>query len=224
MIAQTFVGVTSESQFALSDLSVTGYDAYDPKEDEGGTSADFILTTLNSSGRTDQRYAWFDDDEHSAGWYTFAGAELETPASSIKFDIGQAFWCKGTALTLVGAGAVSTNKVVMSTTATGSRGVGNPYPATISLANIKVTGYDPYDPKEDEGGTSADFILTTLTPQGRTDQRYAWFDDDEHVAGWYTFSGGALDKAASEITFPEGQGFWCKGSGLYVSFECPISL
>ena len=93
-----------------------------------------------------------------------------------------------------------------------------------ALSDLSVTGYTPYDKSEDDYGCIGDFWLQTLTSAGRTDKLYAWFDDGTHPAGWYTGSGEALDKSATEITFDAGQGFWCKGNGLTVTFTCPITL
>ena len=224
MMTMQFIGVSATQKFALSDLSVTGYTPYDKIEEDYGCVGDFWLQTLTTSGRTDKLYAWYDDGEHTAGWYTGSGEALEKSASEITFDIGQAFWCNGNGLTLVGAGAVSTSAIQITTPTTGNVACGNAFPVAISLNNIVVSGYTPYDTVAEDYGCVGDFWLQTLTTSGRTDKLYAWYDDCEHPAGWYTGSGEALDKSAAEITFDAGQGFWCNGNGLTVMFTCPITI
>ena len=87
-----------------------------------------------------------------------------------------------------------------------------------TLADIKVTGYDPYDEEEDEGGTSGDFYIQCLNANGRTTATYQWFDDDT-MTGWKS-SGSVVD--ATKVTIPAGTGVWVYGAGLTLTIPSPI--
>lgn len=87
-----------------------------------------------------------------------------------------------------------------------------------TLADIKITGYDPYDEEEDEGGTSGDFYIQFLNASGKTSARYEWVDDDVRT-GWV--SGGSIVDA-TKVTIPAGTGVWVKGAGLTLTIPSPL--
>ena len=87
-----------------------------------------------------------------------------------------------------------------------------------TLADIKITGYDPYDEEEDEGGTSGDFYIQFLNASGKMTAMYEWFDDDVKT-GWV--SGGVVVDA-TKVTIPAGTGVWVKGAGLTLTIPSPL--
>ena len=212
MLGAQFEAVgASDGSATLSDLTIGGYDKYDPVEDEGGTSGDFSIQFLTASGTTEARYAWYDDDEKT-GWFDRSG----DAADNVKLEAAKGIWVSGRSLTMTSAGAVNENDILITTANSGFRAIANTTPVALKLSQLAVTGYDPYDPVEDEGGTSGDFSIQFLTASGATEARYAWYDDDEKT-GWFDRSG----EAANDVEIPAGTGVWASGRGLTVRIPAP---
>ena len=212
MLAAQFASVAAtDGSATLADLSIGGYDAYDPVEDEGGTSGDFKIMFLSSSGTTEASYSWFDDDEKK-GWFDASG----NTADSVKIEAARGVWTRGLGLSLTSAGKVSEDDVVVITRSNGNQAIANTTPVSVKLSQIAVTGYDPYDPVEDEGGTSGDFKIMFLTSSGTTAASYSWFDDDEKT-GWFD----ADNVAAGNVEISAGTGVWTRGMGMTVRIPAP---
>ena len=207
------VGATDGSA-TLADIKITGYDPYDEEEDEGGTSGDFYIQFLNASGKMTAMYEWFDDDVKT-GWVS--GGSL-VDASTVKLPAAGAIWTKGAGLSMTSSGAVPDADIVKNFASSGFEAVGNTTPVDITLADLAVTGYDPYDEEEDEGGTSGDFYIQFLNASGKMTAMYEWFDDDVKT-GWV--SGGVVVDA-TKVTIPAGTGVWVKGAGLTLTIPSPL--
>lgn len=72
-----------------------------------------------------------------------------------------------------------------------------------------------------EGQTcSGDFVLQTLTTDGRTKDMYAWYQDKKHggtkggVAGWYDLGGTTQFVGDNDVEFEAGTCFWTQGGGF----------
>lgn len=209
----TSVGATDGSS-TLADIKIGGYEAYDEDTDEGGTTGDFSIQFLNGSGKTTATYRWIDDDTET-GW-KYNGSIID--ASTVALPSGGAVWTKGAGLTMTSAGAVSDADTVVKTEPTGFQAVGNTTPVDVTLADLAVTGYDPYDEDTDEGGTTGDFSIQVLNAQGKTTATYRWIDDDTET-GW-KYNGDIID--ATTVTIPAGTGVWVKGSGLTLTIPSAI--
>ena len=232
MIAPTFLTVAS-SQSTLADLSVTGYDTpvYDPdmEETEGGCmGGQFVVQILNGNGTTKASYYWIDDDNGHKGWYADrTGAAIEGGAASVKINPGEALWTIGKGYNLVSAGQVSDADIVCNTTVSGSVAVGNGTPASLTLNDLVVTGYDTpvYDPdmEETEGGCmGGQFVVQFLNTNGTTKDSYYWIDDDNGHKGWYADrTGAAIKDGAGSVAIPAGQGLWVVGKGLTLRIPAP---
>ena len=207
------VGATDGSA-TLADIKIGGYDAYDEETDEGGTTADFSIQFLNSSGKMTAVYEWVDDDIRT-GWVT--GGNL-VDASTIKLPAGGAVWTRGAGLSMTSAGAVNDADTVVSTAATGFQAVGNTTPVDLTLADLAVTGYDPYDEETDEGGTTGDFSIQFLNGSGKMTAMYLWIDDDTKT-GWEC-NGELIDPTT--VTIPAGTGVWAMGAGLTLTIPSAI--
>lgn len=224
MLASSFQSVVATDGSAkLTDLTVGGYDPYDEDADEGGTSGEFRLQFLNGSGVTTATYAWYDDDTLAAGWYTRNGGAIDGGASSIKLAAASAVWTTGKGLSMTSAGAVANADIVVKTASSGNMGIGNTTPVDVTLADLVVSGYDPYDEDADEGGTSGEFRIQFLNGSGQTTATYAWYDDDTLPAGWYTRNGGAIDGGAESVKIKAGEGVWATGKGLTLTIPSPIA-
>lgn len=212
MLAAQFASVSAtDGSATLADLTVGGYAPMNSVEDEGGTSGDFKIMFLSSSGTTEASYSWFDDDEKT-GWFDAHGDAADT----VKLEAAKGVWTRGLGLSLTTAGQVSENDIVVTTRSSGSQAVANTSPVAIKLSQIAVTGYDPYDPVEDEGGTSGDFKIMFLTSSGTTAASYSWFDDDEKT-GWFD----ANSESADNVEIPAGTGVWTRGMGMSVRIPAP---
>jgi hypothetical protein len=215
MKAASFESIgAADGSATLADIKITGYDPYDEVEDEGGTSGDFYIQFLNASGKTTATYQWFDDDER-VGWVS-GGSIVDT--STVKLPAAGAVWTKGAGLSMTSSGAVSDAEIVKKFASTGFEAIGNTTPVDLTLADLAVTGYDPYNEEEDEGGTSGDFYIQFLNASGKTTATYQWFDDDERN-GWV--SGGSIVDP-TKVTIPAGTGVWVKGAGLTLTIPSPL--
>ena len=212
MLAAQFATVSANDGSAtLADFSVGGYDAYDPVEDEGGTSGDLSVQFLTSTGSTEARYYWYDDDERT-GWFDRSGNAVD----STVIPAGKGLWVSGSGLQLTSAGAVNEEDVIVVTRSSGNQAIANTTPVALKLSQLAVTGYDAYDPVEDEGGTSGDFSIQFLTSTGATQARYYWYDDDEKT-GWFDRSGNS----GNNVELGAGVGVWVSGAGLTVRIPAP---
>ena len=85
-----------------------------------------------------------------------------------------------------------------------------------------MTGYDPYDVKEDAGGAWGEVNIQTLTDVGVTEESYFWNDfiDGEDVwYGWYA-DGEEEPAKRGDLIFAPGEGFMLKCE----SYEYPYAL
>ena len=204
----------ADGSATLADIKITGYDPYNEEEDEGGTTGDFYIQFLNASGKTTARYEWVDDDART-GWVS-GGSIVD--ASTVKLPAAGAVWAKGAGLSMTSSGAVSDADIVKTFASSGFEAVGNTTPVDLKLSDLAVTGYDPYDEEEDEGGTTGDFYIQFLNASGKTSARYEWVDDDVRT-GWV--SGGSIVDA-TKVTIPAGTGVWVKGAGLTLTIPSPL--
>ena len=212
MLSAQFAAISANDGSAtLADLTVGGYEPYDEEEDEGGTSGSFNIQFLSSSGTTEAQYYWYDDDVKT-GWFTRSGEASD----SVKLDAGKGIWVSGKGLSLTSAGAVNENDILITTRSSGNQAVANTTPVNLKLSQIAVTGYDPYDEEEDEGGTSGSFNIQFLTSSGTTSAQYYWYDDDVKT-GWFDRAGNN----ANDVEIPAGTGVWVSGKGLTVRIPAP---
>ena len=212
MLSAQFETVSANDGSAkLSDLTIGGYDPYDADEDEGGTSGSFRIQFLTSTGTMEAQYFWYDDDEKK-GWFDKDG----NAADDTTLGAAKGLWVRGAGLTMTSAGAVNESDIVVPTASSGFKAIGNTFPVTVKLSQLAVTGYAPYDPDEDEGGTSGSFRVQFLTSSGTMAAQYFWYDDDEKT-GWFDKDG----VASGDVTIPAGTGVWVRGGGLTVRIPAP---
>ena len=212
LLSAQFEAVSANDGSAtLSDLTIGGYEPYDPVEDEGGTSGSFRIQFLTSSGTMEAQYFWYDDDEKT-GWFDKDG----NAADDVVLAAAKGLWVRGAGLSMTSAGAVNEDDIVVPTASSGFKAIGNTFPVDVKLSQLAITGYDPYDPVEDEGGTSGSFRVQFLTSSGTMQAQYFWYDDDEKT-GWFDKDGNA----AGNVTIAAGTGVWVRGGGLSVRIPAP---
>jgi hypothetical protein len=204
----------------LQDLKVTGYNR------EEGFSGAFEIQMLDSIGRTDKSYTWFDipadpEDPDSVafyGWYDgdFNLVENET------INPCDGLWVSTDSDTY---GLQSAGQVITTPTSKtlGSDGafvmVANPLPVGIDLQEITVGGYDVEAPFE--GSIEVQFLDTI----GRTLTSYTWFDlpadpeEPDSVAfyGWYDGDFNLAEK----VTIEAGSALWTSSDSSTYSLVFP---
>ena len=105
---------------------------------------------------------------------------------------------------------------------------------TVTLADLKVTGYEPPQwtgsgkSAHNEGGcTGGKFVVQTLTPQGTSDKMYYWIEYYKNATtkvgpGWFAdMSATPIDGGADSVEIPAGKGLWITGSGLTLTIPAP---
>jgi len=98
---------------------------------------------------------------------------------------------------------------------------------TVTLADIKVTGYTPAQWQATKKGgqnvggcTGATFGMQTLTTSGTKDQAYYWLDYYTSATtkvgpGWFANpDGGAIPGGQGSVELDTGTALWIQGSGL----------
>ena len=220
MIAGSFRAVAdANNQFRLGDLKGVGYSA------EDGAWGELALKVLSPSGNVAKDeatglkkiYTWHDNEERT-GWFDDDGEVQWDDATS--FDAGQSFWVQGEGFSITDAGAVNEASVAVATPASGNVALGNPYPTTLTLADISVSGYT------EEDGAWGELALKVLSPSGNVakDEKtglkkiYTWHDNEERT-GWFDDDGEV--QWDDDTAFEAGQGFWVQGEGFTVEFTFP---
>lgn len=86
---------TTPVDLKLSQLAVSGYSPYNEDTDEGGTSGEFAIQFLTSTGTTQARYEWYDNDEKT-GWFDRSGND----AGDVVLAAGAGVWVSGRGMTI----------------------------------------------------------------------------------------------------------------------------
>ena len=93
----------------------------------------------------------------------------------------------------------------------------------MDLSEIKVSGYDPFDPVTEDGGTYGEVYVQVLNDAGKDIATYYFFDfreEGETYLGWY--KDGEYDQplAKGDVVLASGEGILTKCS----EFEFPYQL
>ena len=100
---------------------------------------------------------------------------------------------------------------------------------TLDLVDIKVTGYDPFDIKEESGGAYGEVNIQTITDVGVTEASYVWndfieidYDGEGNNRTWYGWFADGEEEAAKrgELIFAPGEGFLL----ICESYDFPFAL
>ena len=94
----------------------------------------------------------------------------------------------------------------------------------VSLADLKVTGYDPPEKSSkgswSKGCSGGTFVLSKLNSNGIAEENYYWIDfgvnkGDRIGPGWFADMGATpIEGGAASIKFDSSIGFWTAGSNL----------
>ena len=108
---------------------------------------------------------------------------------------------------------------------------------TVTLADIKVTGYEPPQwtgsgkSAHNEGGcTGGKFIVQTLTTEGTTDKMYYWIEYYKNATtkvgpGWFASStADPIQGGEGSVELDAGKSLWIQGSGLSLQPAGAVNL
>lgn len=259
MVTPTFLKVDDAKQFSLKDLSVTGYSKSEvipplPFYQGGCGLGAFEMMVLKNDGNpnTERTFYWIDckmgmdpiPTVYEAGWYKMVGDNpvkmTDAEVAAEKFDLGQAFWIKGSGYKLVSAGAVSPQRMEFKTDDKLYVAAGNGMPVDCTLGDLYVNGYDPSEvipplPFYQGGCGLGQFELMILKNDGNPEQAYYWIDckmgmdpvPTVYEAGWYKMVDDNPVKMNAEelaaVKIKAGQGFWIAGTEYNLVVPSPLT-
>ena len=104
---------------------------------------------------------------------------------------------------------------------------------TVTLAELKVTGYTPPEWKQsgkvwkNVGGCTGEFVMQTLTTSGLMEKAYYWLDYTTSATtkigpGWFANPDGTpIENGADKVILDPGKGLWVSGSGYKLIVPAP---
>ena len=182
-----------------------------------GANADGAnLQTLDASGRTLTSYTWaegYADDGTDrwdlTGWVDESGYLI----NGVAFENGAGLAIFGNGSDVQTAGKVGGEDVAIITRSAGVTCIGNPFPVSVDLQDLLMTGANA------DGAN-----LQTLDASGRTLTSYTWaegYADDGtdcwNLTGWADDSGYLV----TGVTFAPGEGIVVFGNGATIIFPAP---
>lgn len=200
----SFAPITSAMN--LQELRITGYDH------EGGFEGEINMQFLDSVGRTDAKYFWYDipadpDDPDSVAFYGWYDGDDEL-VEDLTITPGQGFWLFSDSkeYSLQSAGQIITNSTAITLLDDGLYMVANPLPQDISLQEIAVGGYPAGD------GFEGEINVQFLDTLGNMASKYFWYDipadpDDQDSAAFYGWYDGN-DEFVEDVIVGAGTALW----------------
>lgn len=216
-VGGAFVNVDG-SDLTLGDLTVVGYNTTD-----GYADFEIQAKQLDGYGRGGITYYWIDvtvDNETYKGWYNDDASE---DLGDLALLPGEGLWVysPSTSYSVQSAGAVS--KTPIAVTLRGgnqAKMVSNPMPATLTLGDITITGYNSKD-----GYADFEIQAKKLDGYGRGGTTYYWIDakvDEETYYGWYN-DDASVDYSDVEVAAGEGLWIYSPSTAYSVVFPSPLA-
>ena len=217
-VGGAFVNVDG-SELTLGDLAAVGYDTK-----AGYADFEIQAKQLDGAGRGGITYSWVDftDPDEGVtykGWYGENGEDY----NDVSLLPGEGLWVysPNAVFKLQSAGAVS--KTPIAVTLRGgnqAKMVSNPMPATLTLGDISVEGYN-----SNEGYAEFEIQAKKLDGAGRGGTTYSWVDftdPDEGVTyyGWY----GENGEDYNDVEVAAGEGLWIYSPSTAFSVVFPSPL
>ena len=207
-----------KSDLTLGDLTVIGYDA-----EEGYADFDVQAKQLDGHGKGGTTYYWVDftDPDEGAtykGWFGESGEDY----NDLVLVPGEGLWVysPSTSFKVQSAGAVPQTPIAVTLRGGGqAKMVSNPMPATLTLGDIAVTGYDA-----DEGYADFDIQAKKLNGYGVGGTTYYWADFEEDGVtyfGWYDDDFNDVNDSV-EVTAGEGLWIYSPSTSFSVVFPSPL--
>ena len=203
------------SNLTLGDLTVVGYDTAD-----GYADFEVQAKQLNGFGVGGTTYYWCDFEEDEVtykGWYD----EDMNEYNNLNLVAGEGLWVYSpdASFKIQSAGAVA--KTSISVTLRGgnqAKMVSNPMPATLTLGDISVDGYD-------KGDGYADFEIQAkkLNGFGVGGTTYYWCDFEEEEVPYYGWYDEDMNDY-NDVEVSAGEGLWIYSPSTDFSVVFPSPL
>ena len=213
-VGASFVNVDS-SETTLADLSVTGYDA-----EEGYADFQIYAKKLDGYGRGGTAYNWCDFEEEGEtykGWFDDDMNEY----NDVELAPGEGLWVysPSTDFKVQSAGAVPKTSISVSLRGGGqAKMVANPMPATLTLGQISVEGYDA-----EEGYADFQIYAKKLDGYGRGGTAYNWCDFEEEGETYYGWYDDDMNEY-NDVEVAAGEGLWIYSPSTSYSVVFPSPL
>ena len=218
-VGASFFNVDS-SDLTLGDLTITGYDAA-----EGYADFKVQAQQLDGAGRTlnGMTYFWADfqeDGKTYKGWYD----EDMNDYNGLALVAGEGIWLysPSTDFKLQSSGAVPKTAIAVVLREGGAaKMVVNPMPASLTLGDVTVAGYNTSD-------GYADFKIQAqqLDGAGRTlnGKTYFWADFEEEGKTYYGWYDEDMNDYNSTLSIAPGEGLWIYSPSTDFSVVFPSPL
>lgn len=205
-----------DSDLTLGDVTITGY---------GSEYAEFQIQAkqLDGAGRGGTTYYWVDasvDGDEFYGWYNDDGSVCY---NNLKLVPGEGLWIYSPSSTYKVQSSGKVPKAPISVTLRGggaAKMVSNPMPATLTLGDITVSGYN-----ETEGYADFQVQAKKLDGAGRGGTTYYWVDakvDGDTFYGWYNDDGSIDYSDTVEVAPGEGLWIYSPSTNFSVVFPSPL--
>ena len=199
----------------LSDIGVTGYDTT-----EGYADFEVEAKQLDGAGRGGTGYCWCDFEEDGVtykGWFDGDMNEY----NDLELAPGEGLWVysPSTSFKLQSSGSVPKTSISV-TLRGGGQGkmVANPMPATLTLGQITVSGYDT-----EEGYADFEIEAKKLDGAGRGGTGYCWCDFEEDGVTYYGWYDGDMNEY-NDVEVAAGEGLWIYSPSTSYSVVFPSPL
>ena len=204
-----------KSDLTLGDLTVIGYDT-----EEGYADFDVQAKQLNGYGVGGTTYSWCDFEEDGVtykGWFD----EDMNEYNDLALVPGEGLWVysPSTSFKVQSAGAVPQTPIAVILRGGGqAKMVSNPMPATLTLGDIAVKGYDA-----DEGYADFDVQAKKLNGYGVGGTTYSWCDFEEDGVTYYGWYDEDMNDY-NDVEVAAGEGLWIYSPSTSFSVVFPSPL
>ena len=213
-VGGAFVNVDG-SGLTLGDLTAVGYDTT-----EGYADFEIQAKQLNGFGVGGTTYYWADFEEDGVtykGWFD----EDMNDYNDLALVPGEGLWVysPNASFKLQSAGAVSKDSIAV-TLRGGNQAkmVSNPMPATMTLGDIVVAGYDT-----DEGYADFEVQAKKLNGFGVGGTTYYWADFEEDGVSYYGWYDEDMNDY-NDVDVAAGEGLWIYSPSTDFSVVFPSPL
>ncbi len=211
----SFLTVNGDA-ITLGDIKIAGYDTT-----EGYADFQVIAKQLDGAGRGGTTYSWCDFEEEGEtylGWYD----DDMNCYNDLELVAGEGLWVysPSTDFNIVSSGAVPTSDIAVALRGGGqAKMVANPMPATVTLGQITVTGYDTT-----EGYADFQIIAKKLDGAGRGGTAYSWCDFEEEGETYYGWYDDDMNEY-NDVEVVPGEGLWIysPSTDFAVVFPTPLT-
>ena len=203
------------SELTLGDIAAVGYDTT-----EGYADFEVVAKKLDGAGRGGIAYSWCDFEEEGETYKGWFDADMNE-YNDEPLAPGEGLWVysPSTSFKIQSSGAVPKSSISVALRGGGqAKMVANPMPATLTLGQITVSGYDP-----DDGYADFEIIAKKLDGAGRGGTAYSWCDFEEEGETYYGWYDADMNEY-NDVEVAAGEGLWIYSPSTAFSVVFPSPL